>query len=155
MEAFLKLEKIGEGTYGVVYKAKDKENGRTVALKKIRLDTWVSVSPRSEVFVFFTDDSDVVIVRKLACRFRKKRKLSSVDSVKLKYLNTDLNAMVNFEIRCRFVGICISCKITFAVIVLGCKLRFIWNFDFVFQGIWRSTKHSDKRNFFTERIESS
>ncbi|CAH3169426.1 unnamed protein product [Porites lobata] len=39
MEAFQKLEKIGEGTYGVVYKAMDKETGRTVALKKIRLDT--------------------------------------------------------------------------------------------------------------------
>lgn len=39
MEAFQKLEKIGEGTYGVVYKAKDIETGRTVALKKIRLDT--------------------------------------------------------------------------------------------------------------------
>lgn len=39
MEAFRKLEKIGEGTYGVVYKAKDIETGQTVALKKIRLDS--------------------------------------------------------------------------------------------------------------------
>lgn len=35
---FRKLEKIGEGTYGVVYKARDTENGKTIALKKIRLD---------------------------------------------------------------------------------------------------------------------
>jgi serine/threonine protein kinase len=38
MERYMKLEKIGEGTYGVVYKAKDRVTGEVVALKKIRLD---------------------------------------------------------------------------------------------------------------------
>ncbi|GME83947.1 unnamed protein product [Ambrosiozyma monospora] len=37
---FESLEKIGEGTYGVVYKALDtKHNNRVVALKKIRLES--------------------------------------------------------------------------------------------------------------------
>jgi serine/threonine protein kinase len=36
-----RIEKVGEGTYGVVYKARNKENNEMVALKKIRLDTYV------------------------------------------------------------------------------------------------------------------
>ena len=32
------LEKIGEGTYGVVFKAREVESGRTIALKRIRLE---------------------------------------------------------------------------------------------------------------------
>lgn len=32
------LEKLGEGTYGVVFKAKDKINGKILAVKKIRCD---------------------------------------------------------------------------------------------------------------------
>ncbi|CAL1284399.1 unnamed protein product [Larinioides sclopetarius] len=34
---FEKIEKVGEGTYGVVYKAEDKNTKKLVALKKIRL----------------------------------------------------------------------------------------------------------------------
>ncbi|CAO3569471.1 unnamed protein product [Mortierella alpina] len=37
-ENYQKQEKIGEGTYGVVYKALEKATGRTVAMKKIRLE---------------------------------------------------------------------------------------------------------------------
>lgn len=32
------LEKLGEGTYGTVYKAQDKETEEVVALKQIKLD---------------------------------------------------------------------------------------------------------------------
>ena len=37
IEKYRKLEKIGEGTYGVVYQAEDTRSNEIVALKKIRL----------------------------------------------------------------------------------------------------------------------
>lgn len=37
-DQYEKLEKIGEGTYGKVYKARDKNTGKIVALKKTRLE---------------------------------------------------------------------------------------------------------------------
>lgn len=38
MERYQKLEKIGEGTYGIVYKAKDRITNQIIALKRIRLE---------------------------------------------------------------------------------------------------------------------
>lgn len=38
MERYSRIDKVGEGTYGIVYKARDRVNGNIVALKKIRLD---------------------------------------------------------------------------------------------------------------------
>jgi len=39
IDKYQKLEKLGEGTYGVVYKAKDIKTGDVLALKKIRLES--------------------------------------------------------------------------------------------------------------------
>lgn len=39
LEDFTKIDKIGEGTYGVVYKGLDKRTGKLVAMKKIRLES--------------------------------------------------------------------------------------------------------------------
>lgn len=38
MDRYQKIEKLGEGTYGIVYKAQNRETGEVVALKRIRLD---------------------------------------------------------------------------------------------------------------------
>lgn len=37
-DVYERIEKIGEGTYGVVYKAQNKLNKELVALKRIRLE---------------------------------------------------------------------------------------------------------------------
>ncbi|XP_051124148.1 probable serine/threonine-protein kinase At1g54610 [Andrographis paniculata] len=38
-DAFVKIDKIGQGTYSNVYKAMDRRTGKIVALKKVRFDT--------------------------------------------------------------------------------------------------------------------
>lgn len=38
MDRFQHVDKLGEGTYGVVYKAQDRATGMWVAIKKTRLD---------------------------------------------------------------------------------------------------------------------
>jgi len=37
VDAFEKLHKIDEGTYGVVYKARDRQSGSVVALKQVKI----------------------------------------------------------------------------------------------------------------------
>mmetsp|Transcript_18371 Transcript_18371/g.16028 ORF Transcript_18371/g.16028 Transcript_18371/m.16028 type:complete len:139 (+) Transcript_18371:75-491(+) len=38
LDRYQKTDKVGEGTYGVVYKGKDKQTDEIIALKKIRLE---------------------------------------------------------------------------------------------------------------------
>ena len=46
---YIKLSKIGEGTYGVVYKAKDVQSEKIVALKKIRLNPEIEGTPSTSI----------------------------------------------------------------------------------------------------------
>ncbi|XP_059293921.1 protein IMPAIRED IN BABA-INDUCED STERILITY 1-like isoform X1 [Lycium ferocissimum] len=55
---FQKLEKIGQGTYSSVYRARDIENGQMVALKKVRFDNF---QPDSVRFMA----REIAILRKL------------------------------------------------------------------------------------------
>ncbi|WOL12617.1 putative serine/threonine-protein kinase [Canna indica] len=57
-DSFRKLAKIGSGTYSNVYKARDVETGRTVALKKVRFD---AVEPESVRFMA----REITVLRRL------------------------------------------------------------------------------------------
>ncbi|PWA38717.1 Protein kinase, ATP binding site-containing protein [Artemisia annua] len=57
-EAFEKLEKVGQGTYSSVFRARELETGRIVALKKVRFDNF---EPESVRFMA----REIVILRRL------------------------------------------------------------------------------------------
>ncbi|XP_074308444.1 putative serine/threonine-protein kinase At1g54610 isoform X2 [Silene latifolia] len=57
-DSFEKLEKIGQGTYSTVYKARDRETGKIVAMKKVR---FVNMDPESVRFMA----REILILRKL------------------------------------------------------------------------------------------
>ena len=64
MERYSKLEKLGEGTYGTVYRAMARSSGREVALKKLRVDSWsegVPATAMREVSVLKDIDHDCVV----------------------------------------------------------------------------------------------
>lgn len=66
MDAFEKLEKVGEGTYGKVYRAREKATGKIVALKKTRLhedDEGVPPTTLREVSILRMLSRDPHVVR--------------------------------------------------------------------------------------------
>jgi serine/threonine protein kinase len=49
LEKYIKLDKVGEGTYGVVYKCRNKDSQELVALKKIRLENEDEGIPSTDI----------------------------------------------------------------------------------------------------------
>lgn len=92
MENFSQLEKIGEGTYGIVYKAIDKVTSRTIALKKIRLDSESEGVPSTAIReIALLKELDHPNVVRLEDVIVFKKKLFLV----FEYLNKDLKQLMD------------------------------------------------------------
>jgi len=72
MEDFVKLEKIGEGTYGVVFKGRNKKTGEIVAMKKIRLESEEEGLPSTAIreisLLKELQHPNIVCFKMLSCR---------------------------------------------------------------------------------------
>lgn len=73
MDRYEKLARIGEGSYGVVYKCRDRETGNLVAVKR------------------FVESEDDPAIRKIALREIRLLKVIIKRNVKLGYMLASLN----------------------------------------------------------------
>ncbi|KAG0615528.1 hypothetical protein M758_5G048800 [Ceratodon purpureus] len=99
MDNYEKLEKVGEGTYGKVYKARDKRSGQLVALKKTRLEMEEEGVPSTalrEVSLLQMLSHSMYIVRLLCVEHVEKNKKPMLYLV-FEYMDTDLKKYIDLH----------------------------------------------------------
>ncbi|XP_047322491.1 cyclin-dependent kinase B2-1 [Impatiens glandulifera] len=97
MDAFEKLEKVGEGTYGKVYRARDKATGKIVALKKTRLhedDEGVPPTTLREVSLLRMLSRDPHVVRLIDVKQGLSKEGKTVLYLVFEYMDTDLKKFI-------------------------------------------------------------
>ncbi|KAG5142068.1 hypothetical protein JHK82_017763 [Glycine max] len=96
-EAFEKLEKVGEGTYGKVYRAREKATGKIVALKKTRLhEDQDGVPPTTlrEVSILRMLSRDPHVVRLMDVKQGQNKEGKTVLYLVFEYMDTDLKKFI-------------------------------------------------------------
>ncbi|KAG4990766.1 hypothetical protein JHK87_024223 [Glycine soja] len=96
-EAFEKLEKVGEGTYGKVYRAREKATGKIVALKKTRLhEDQEGVPPTTlrEVSILRMLSRDPHVVRLMDVKQGQNKEGKTVLYLVFEYMDTDLKKFI-------------------------------------------------------------
>ncbi|PNW79929.1 hypothetical protein CHLRE_08g372550v5 [Chlamydomonas reinhardtii] len=92
MDAYEKIEKIGEGTYGKVYKARDINTGKLVALKKCRLEMEEEGVPSTTLreisLLQMLSESNHIV--KLLCVEHTEENNKPCLYLVFEYLNTDM-----------------------------------------------------------------
>ncbi|KAL0799876.1 hypothetical protein Bca101_055051 [Brassica carinata] len=97
MEAFEKLEKVGEGTYGKVYRAREKATGLIVALKKTRLhedEEGVPPTTLREISILRMLARDPHIVRLMDVKQGLNKEGKTVLYLVFEYVDTDLKKFI-------------------------------------------------------------
>ena len=93
VDEFERLNKIDEGTYGVVYRAREKKTGEIIALKKVKMEKeregFPLTSLREINILLCFHHSSVVDVKKVVVG-------SSLDSIfmVMKYMEHDLRGLM-------------------------------------------------------------
>ncbi|KAL5988469.1 Cyclin-dependent kinase B2-1 [Asimina triloba] len=97
MEGYEKLEKVGEGTYGKVYKARERATGKIVALKKTRLhedDEGVPPTTLREVSLLRMLSVDPHVVRLLDLKQGQNKEGNTVLYLVFEFMDTDLKKYI-------------------------------------------------------------
>ncbi|KAH0920267.1 hypothetical protein HID58_027927 [Brassica napus] len=97
MDAFEKLEKVGEGTYGKVYRAREKATGKIVALKKTRLhedEEGVPSTTLREISILRMLARDPHIVRLMDVKQGLSKDGKTVLYLVFEYMDTDVKKYI-------------------------------------------------------------